>query len=189
MSVKKITINLHPSSDTKDKQLTKIVAQYFPFVFLGLLVIFVINIILFLVIGSSYLSSKKLSEKWEKLGPDAKMIASLKEEIEGLKKKEKEYQGLVKHGIEMSHVIADIVVSLPTNIWLSTFSYTEGYLKLTGYVVEWKEDFSQSINTFINGLQKNEYFSSVFKQIDPGGRRKEFINKREVMRFEVECRS
>ena len=187
--MEKISINLFPSQDTNEKKISKVVEQYFPYVFLALVGVIIINILLFLITSLSYIPYNNLTKKWEELGPQAKTIEEVKQELIALKEVELAYTDLVKRNMDLSRVIAEIVASLPKNIWLDRFIVEDGYVKITSYVVEWKEDFSETINTFINNLQNQEYFSSIFKDINPQGRRKELLFKRDVMRFEVECRS
>jgi len=187
--MKKIEINLYPYTSDKDKGFLKLIEKYFPIALLAFFVLIAINIILFLIIIFSYLPYNNLSKNWKKLSPQATTISSLKEELKSLKDKKEKYQELLSSKIEVSHIFADIFTSLPKNIWLEEINFSNGFMGFVGYVVEWKEDYSVSINKFIKNLKEKDYFFNTFKYINPKRNVKMKLAGREIMKFEVECKS
>ena len=187
--MKNIEINLYPYKTTTDKKVLKLIEKFFPIVFLGVLIAITLNILLFLIIGFSHLPYSKLNKQWQQLSPQVASVNSLKNELNSLREEKSRYQGLLSHKIEISHLFADIFKSLPKNIWLARITLKDNQMKLIGHVVEWKEDYSVSINKFIKQLQREPYCADVFDNIRVKSQKKQDFSGREVVRFEVECKS
>lgn len=186
--MKKIEINLCPYSVTEDKKIQKLIAQYFPFVFLAALGFIVINIFLFSVASVSFLTYSQLGKKWSKESPKAMEIELLKKEVTALKEKKKSYDELIKANVAPSYILSDIYKALPINIWLSDIRATEASVSLTGYVVKWQEDYLVSLGNLIKNLKKESHFSGYFKDIIQKSSRKTNLFNVEVMKFELECK-
>lgn len=185
--MKRIKINLYPHKRTSDKRFIQFIERYLPLVFLALIILFAVNGILFIVTIGARGFYNTLDKKWVEIRPQAGQIDALKKELVSLKEKKKMYLDLIVPKVDPAHICADIFTSLPRNIWLGEMSCNSERLSFAGYVVKLKEDYLLSIDTFIKNLQKQQYFSSVFKNIRLMSSRKTKISGREIMKFEVLC--
>lgn len=188
--MKKIKINLHPHShkSIKEEKALKLIEKYFPIAFIATAGLIVLNIILFLFTSFSRIPFNNLTKKWNDLGPKAEQMLALREEVTSLRARRQVYKDLMGHRITFSHIFADLFKSLPKNIWLGDIKFSTNQIIFSGYVVEWKEDFSVSINSFIDKLSKENYFPGTFKHINPKGRRTIDFFGNKILQFELECR-
>jgi len=186
--MKKIEINFCSYSDPKNKKFSQILEKYFPFVFLGAIGLVLVNIIIAVTIVLSQLPLKNLNEEWARVKPQSEAIGELQSEVDAFRLLEQEYTGLIFKKMELSRVFSDIFTVLPKNIWFGDIVLKKETIEITGYVVEWKEDFSSSITKFITNLQAQEYFQKIFKDINPKGRKIKDLYEKKIMRFEVECK-
>ena len=186
--MKKIEINLYPYRGEEDKKIATLIDKHFPVVFLAAIGLILVNGILIMFTGFSRLPYANLKKQWEKAVPVVREIEALKVQRDSLKKEEESYEQLVSRQIELSSIFADIFESLPENIWFEKINFSGDAVFLTGYAVEWKENFLASSSRFVKSLQGKEYFSRVFNRIDLKGQKKVSISGRQVLKFEVECR-
>jgi Tfp pilus assembly protein PilN len=187
--MKNIEINLYPYQIKQEKEFIKLIRKLFPVVFLGVAIALALNIVLFVISGVYRLPYNSLNNKWEKLRPQVAGVTSLRDELTSLDKELTSYRDLLKHKVEAAHVLADIYSSLPKNIWLGKIDLKGETMEFIAYVVEWKEDYSVSVNKFIKQLQKEPYFSTIFSNIRLKSQRKQYFSGIEIVRFEVECNS
>lgn len=187
--MKKIDINLYPSTIKGDKRISQLMSNYFPFALLAFCGIIIINIILFIFTGLSSISYTRVEKKWQKVSGPAQELVFLKKEVKFLKEKQRNYNELLSLHVDVSHICGDIYTALPKSIWLEEIKFREGSLKITGYAVRWKEDPAISIDKFVKSLKREKYVSSLFDTIGSRGTRKAEFRGREVEKFEVICKS
>lgn len=186
--MKRININLHPSRNEEADKIYKLVSQYIPYVFLGLVGLVFINILLFLLASFARLSYKASEGEWKKLSPQVESITALKKEVDTLALEHKEYKKIFSGHVKTAKMLADIFSSLPKNIWLEQIDFQTETVNFSGYVVRWKEDYLMSLDKFVKNLSASKYFSAVFKDINLTNSRKSTINGVEVVRFLIECK-
>ncbi|MCM8774148.1 MAG: hypothetical protein NC820_05385 [Candidatus Omnitrophica bacterium] len=186
--MKKIDINLYPYQLKKENRFTQFVNRYIYFIFYGLIILLVIQIVLFLVVVIIYIPYRGLVKQWNILKPEVNNIESLKREISYFKNQKTQYESILTHKIKFSPLLADIYASLPDNLWLEEIGFKDKVVSLSGCVLRWKEDYLVSIDRFIKSMEKAPYISKVFRQVELKTSRKINFFGVEVMRLDIELR-
>ncbi|MCM8756783.1 MAG: PilN domain-containing protein, partial [Candidatus Omnitrophica bacterium] len=158
------------------------------FIFYGLIVLLVIQIILFLGEIIIYIPYRGLVKQWSLLKPQVNNIESLKREISYFKNQKTQYESILTHKIKFSPLLADIYASLPDNLWLEEISFKNKVVSLSGCVLRWKEDYLVSIDRFIKSMEKALYISQLFKQVELKTSRKIDFFGVEVMNLDIELK-
>jgi len=188
--MKKIEINLCPYQSGEERKYAKFIDQYFPAVFLAVIILVFVNCAMIMFGGLTHLPYSSLKKKWEDVTPKVRALAALEKEIEDLTKGRDAYKKMLSRQVNISRLMASLYKSLPKNVWLEQISYDKSLFKITGYVAEWQQEgYLMSLDKFIKTLQKDDYFPLVFKYIESKGQKKISISGKEVMRFDLECRS
>jgi Tfp pilus assembly protein PilN len=184
----KIEINLYPYQGNQEKGFVQILEQFFPYVFLGGILLLFLNVILYFT--SSFFSApyNRLSNEWTQSEPKVNALTQAQKSSEELLAKDKRYKDLFDSQLVFSQVFSEVYKALPDNLWFDSISYSGGVIEFSGYVVKWKDDYMVSIDKFVKGLKQSPYISKEFKIIEPKGTRKAEFNGIEVTKFEVECR-
>lgn len=186
--MKKITINLHPLGEKKENKILKTAVKYIPFAFMGGIILAAINLLLFIIVSFMVVSNKSLDLKLKSLSSQLNEVNSLKKDLESLTTERKEYSQPLTKNISLSRVFADIFESLPKNIWIDAIKFDGQNINLAGYVVEWKENPFASVEKFIKNLSGKEYFSTVFKNINPPVYRAATRANVGIGEFKIECK-
>ena len=185
--MKKITINLYPFQRGEESPLNKIVARYKPLLLLALAVLTVINIGAFALANIFEMSRASLANTEKSLAPSVKNIQGLKDALEAGVKEKKDYQSVLTAQTKITLIMADVYAAMPKNIWLRSFSFDRDTVMLEGAVVKWKEEPMTSLDKFIKGLSKKDYFASQFKNASVKNYRKGKIQNTETIDFMIEC--
>jgi Tfp pilus assembly protein PilN len=186
--MRRILINLHPLKGRGEPKILKFTSQYAPFAFLGLVILVVINLLLFILSTALNIPYKNLKKEWVKLAPQVDKISSSKRELQSLIEEKAKYQKLLTSEVLFSRILSDIFSSLPKNIWLKTIESDSDSINFIGFVVKWKENPLVSVDKFIKNLTKQNYFFTVFQDINLKSSRRRNFSGVEVVEFSIECR-
>lgn len=187
--MKKIEINLYPYKLRSDKKLFEFIARSLPIILVATIGIVSLNLIVFAAMVISQVYTKNLNYEWQRISPEARQLDSLKKEVASLKERQSQLQGLVTPALEVDRACADIFRALPDTMWFDTIKLSNKSLNFIGYAVKVKEDYLVSVDMFIQSLKEADYFSKAFNSINLKSSRKAQVYGREVVVFEIECKS
>jgi Tfp pilus assembly protein PilN len=184
----KIEINLYPYQGSQERGFVQILEQFFPYVFLGGILLLFLNVILYFASGFFSAPYNRLSNEWTQSSAKVRFLEQTQKSDQELQAKEKRYKDLFSSQLVFSDIFSEVYKALPENVWFESITYSGESIIFSGYVVKWKEDYMVSVDSFVKGLKQSPYFSKEFKVIEPKGTRKDEFNGVEVTKFEVECR-
>lgn len=186
--MKKIYINLYPNQKTQDTLFSENVKRYFPIVLKILVSVILINILGFFLYQNLKIKEKKQNIYWQEMQPKVSSVLALQQEVAVLRDKYNQYRNIFIDLVSSSQILADLFQALPKNIWLSSLELNKEYIEFEGYVVEWKEGYSASIENLIKNLNNSQVFSRNFRTINPKKQRKAEFFSKEVVKFTIECK-
>ena len=185
----RININLNPKKENIAQGILENLTSYTPFVGIAVLIVLVLFFLLQLGILKKSHTNHVYSKKWKEWEERSNLIIDLKAEIAKLESEKGAFDSIAEPTYNMPLIFENIFSSLPKNVWFRELSLKENSLNLNGYVVIWQEDPLVSLDSFINLLRQNEYFSSKFIKISIKESPKTRFKTVEVLEFSIECRS
>ncbi len=185
--MEKVSINLNPKAEINQHKFLQNLSQYSPFLAWGIVLLLIFIILFYLLLVFRANVYKGYQKKWKDWQARFEELEGIKKEIDQLEKEKMDLSGLSTPTLRMAQVLAELFAVLPKNIWFEDLVYRKGSLGLKGYAVRWKEDYLVSLDKFIGGLKKKEYFSSLFKRIEIRGTQRTNFNGVEVLEFNLEC--
>ncbi len=186
--MKKIIINLSPQKETAATALLQRVVSYTSLGGLTAALVLVLIIFLQMFIIKQTYDCSKYNKKWEAWESKYKEMKEIKKGIAKLEKVKNKLEEIATPKYDIVLILEGIFSSLPKNVWFEGLDFEKGVISLRGYVVKWREDYLVSVDSFINSLREQEYFSSKFKKVNIKESKRSSFNGVETLKFIIECK-
>ena len=185
--MKIVEINLHPAGGKPAGKIFEAFDKYMAHALMGDIILVGISAALMAFAAVSRVPYENLKKEWEKMAPYRKQAEALKDEVAVLEDKRKKYEALFAPDIKLSRILAGIFGAIPENVWIQDLSFDGKTVKISGFVVKWREEYMASLYEFIRKLNGKNYFSSVFNKVNLKKSRRTRVSGREAIKFELEC--
>lgn len=184
--MRRILINISPKK--KDyNEWRNYLYTYLPVIKKIAIGLFFVCVLLSIVLFFEKRKIQKYQLSLKDLGRRYSQIVRLKRRINAREKEIGVLKGAIRTRQQLIPLLKEIILSVPKNVGFTSLSFDHSTLEINGYIVEWKEDFMESLDKFIKALKSQEKFPDYFKKINLEDSFKDIIHGVTVLKFKLRC--
>lgn len=146
-------------------------------------IVILTHIILIITFLFKSYSLHQLESNWQALGPDRKLLESLKREYATATLDTKVIQEIMSQRINWAEKLNKLSLCLPSGVWFDEISFLNKTFTLKGTVVSLQKEEINLINNFVESLKKDDSFFKKFSNLELGSMQRRTIGSYDVIDF------
>ena len=184
-----IELNLLPEELRKKKKRFEL--PEIPFIPIGIALIVTLVVIQLLLSGwiaTTEAQISSLEKTWQDLVPKKTDLEKIKKKISATSKKAQAIEYLIDKRMSWARLLNELSDSVTSNIWLTSLSYNELTLTISGSASGKGEEATAYIARFIQSLKDNSGFFKNFNDVELISIKQGSVADQDVMDFKLACR-
>lgn len=179
-----IEINLLPQELRITRKNDSIDLKSAPYIIGGIFgIVILTHIILIITFFFRSYSLHQLESNWKALGPDRRLLESLKREYATATLDTKLIQEIMAQRINWAEKLNKLSLCLPSGVWFDEISFLNKAFTLKGTVVSLQKEEINLINNFVASLKKDDSFFKNFSNLELGSMQRRTIGSYDVIDF------